>query len=148
MEVELRVNKKQTIGEVADTTSYTGAKMDGDPKAFERISMVEEDRQHLERFWDESRAEVCRELRGLIADERMDGDDYVLELTLSNSFDEKLKESMRINLRSYFVHNITAKWYAYTNKGEAGAYADKAATLLDDVHRKAVWKKKPTRPMY
>lgn len=55
---------------------------------------------------------------------------------------------MNVSLRSFFVHNIAAKWYVYTNKGEAGDYADKASTLLDDIHRKAMYKKKPTRPVY
>jgi hypothetical protein len=55
---------------------------------------------------------------------------------------------MKVSLFNYFVMGIAAKWYVYTNKQEAGDYADKAATLLDDIHRKAVYKKKPTRPTY
>ena len=73
---------------------------------------------------------------------------YELRLDVSKSFDMALLPSMKLSLRSFFVHNIVAKWYIYTNKGEAGDYADKATTLLDDIHRKAVYKKKPTRPTY
>lgn len=161
--------------EVAITTAYTGGKMDGDEKALHRISTVDEDETHLERFWEESRADICQELIGLVTFEGMVNSSingglivnpltprasasvqsavttqphYELRLEVSKSFDEALLPSMRLSLFSFFIQNIVAKWYIYTNKGEAGDYADKASTLLDDIHRKAVYKKKPTRPTY
>ena len=51
--------------EVAQTTSYTGAKMDDDANAYERITTVDEDKSELQRFWDESRAEVAQALYGI-----------------------------------------------------------------------------------
>ena len=78
----------------------------------------------------------------------MADDVYSLRLEVSKSFDEALLPSMKLSLMSYFVQGIAAKWYVYTNKSEAGEYADKARLLLDDIHRKAVYKKKPTRPTY
>ena len=159
--------------EVAVTTAYTGGKMTGtDEDALHRISTVDEDENHLERFWEESRADICQELIGLVTFEGMVlnsvilppseqakpeaaailpptiAKHYELRLEVSKSFDDALLPSMKLSLYSFFVHNIVAKWYVYTNKTEAGDYADKAATLLDDIHRKAVYKKKPTRPTY
>lgn len=183
MEITLSISKEDVMQEIAVTTAYTGGKMDNDEKALHRISTVDEDENHLERFWEESRADLCQELIGLVTFEGMvnntiiiEPDDpippigpvtqtptpassavlppisipqhYELRLDVSKSFDEALLPSMRLSLRSFFVHNIVAKWYIYTNKGEAGDYADKATTLLDDIHRKAVYKKKPTRPTY
>lgn len=159
--------------EVAVTTAYTGGKMDDDENALHRISTVDEDETHLERFWEESRADICQELIGLVTFEGMVSSSivkpsdpipvetaaivppvnlvkshYELRLDVSKSFDEALLPSMKLSLFSYFVQSIVAKWYVYTNKKEAGDYADKASTLLDDIHRKAVYKKKPTRPTY
>lgn len=37
--------------------------------------------------------------------------------------------------------NITAKWYTFTNKEEATGYATEAATYMEDVMRKAFFKK-------
>lgn len=154
MEITLTVNKEDVMREVAVTTAYTGAKMDKDENALQRISTVDEDESHLERFWEESRADLCQELLGLVTDEGMKNDAsdpvtrYQVHLGVSKSFDEAQLPSMNVSLRSFFVHNIAAKWYVYTNKGEAGDYADKASTLLDDIHRKAMYKKKPTRPVY
>lgn len=148
MEIILTADKEAVMSEVAVTTSYTGAKMAGDDEAMERIMMVDEDRKHLERFWEESRADICQELIGLVEDEGEDGERYELRLKVSSLFDRAQLGSMQISLFNFFVQNIAAKWYVYTNKGEAGDYADKAQTLLDDVHRKAVYKKRPTRPTY
>lgn len=149
MEISLRISKEDVMHEIAVTTAYTGGKMDNDEKALDRISTVDEDENHLERFWEESRADLCQELIGLVTYEGLDsGQEYELRLDVSRSFDEALLPSMRLSLRSFFVHNMVAKWYIYTNKGEAGDYADKATTLLDDIHRKAVYKKRPTRPTY
>jgi len=148
MEITLSINKEEVMQEIAVTTAYTGGKMEGDENAMRRISTVDEDETHLERFWEESRTDICQELIGLVAYEGVRNHQYELRLNVSNSFDEALLPSMRLSLFSYFVHNMVAKWYIYTNKKEAGDYADKASTLLDDIHRKAVYKKKPTRPTY
>lgn len=174
MEIALSINKEDVMREVAVTTAYTGGKMENDENALHRISTVDEDENHLERFWEESRADICQELIGLVTFEGMvssiikpanplspiqpvanaaapvilPSKHYELRLDVSKSFDDALLPSMRLSLFSYFVQSIVAKWYVYTNKGEAGEYADKAATLLDDIHRKAVYKKKPTRPTY
>lgn len=148
MEITISIDKREVMNEVAVTTAYTGGKMDNDSTAYERISTVDEDETHLERFWEECRADLCQELIGLVEYEGVRNEDYILELDVSKSFDEALLPSMKLSLFSYFVHGIAAKWYVYTNKTEAGDYADKAATLLDDVHRKAVYKKKPKRPTY
>ena len=155
--------------EVAVTTSYTGAKMIDDQDALDRISTVDEDKIHLDRFWEESRADISQELIGLVTFEGMVIDPmksdknaptnkesvapsqlqcYKLILDVSKSFDNALLPSMNLSLFSFFVHSIVAKWYIYTNKKEAGEYADKAVILLDDIHRKAVYKKKPSRPTY
>lgn len=149
MEITLSISKEDVMREVAVTTAYTGAKMDDDESALHRISTVDEDKTHLERFWEECRADVSQELIGLVRFEGMvKTTQYELRLDVSRSFDEALLPSMNLSLFSYFVQGIAAKWYVYTNKKEAGEYADKASTLLDDIHRKAVYKKRPTRPTY
>lgn len=137
--------------EVAITTAYTGEKMTDDKNAYDRISTVDEDESHLERFWEECRSDLCQELIGLVSYEGTGGTggkEYQLKLEVSVAFDSALLPSMNLSLFSYFVQGIAAKWYIYTNKNEAGEYADKAATLMDDIHRKAMYKKRPVRPTY
>lgn len=114
----LTVTKTRVYEEVAQTTSYTGAKMQNDPDAYKRIFTTDADQSQLERFWTESCVTVCQTLKKyLVSDkETSDGHEFVMEF--SKSFDPALLPSMREELFSFFVMNITAKWYAYSNKAE------------------------------
>ena len=147
IDITLTVNKEKVYEEVAQTTSYTGAKMD-DEHAYERIFTTDEDKSMLERFWNESKNTVCNSLKKILLSEIEASEEYRLSLGLSSSFDEALTESMNRSLFSFFVMNITAKWYTFTNKEEATGYATEAATYIEDIMRKAFFKKKPTRPTY
>lgn len=148
MEITLTIKQSEVFKEVAQTTSYTGAKMDDDANAYERISTVDEDQPELKRFWDESRAEVAQTFIRMLSSEGMDGDNYNLVLNVSVSFDTALLPGMQLGLFSYFVQSITAKWYVYSNKKEAGDFADRGSAILEEVKEKAFFKKKPTRPTY
>ena len=148
MEITLQISKPAVLKEVAQTTAYSGSKMDDDVKALDRISVVDEDNKELQRFWDESRAEVAQTFIRMLASEGMSGDNYELKLNVSVSFDNSLLPSMELGLFSYFVHSITAKWYVYTNKKEAGAFEERGSSLLQEVKEKAFYKKMPTRPTY
>ena len=41
-----------------------------------------------------------------------------------------------------------AKWYVYSNKEEAGEFANVGKGILEEVKEKAFFKKKPVRPTY
>lgn len=147
----MSISKASVLAEVAQTSSYTGDKMVGDEGAYERISTVDENEGELLRFWNESRADVAKTFKTLLVSEGMnaeDSDRYDLTLNVSEAFDTALQPSMVLGLFSYFVQRIAAGWYAYTNKGEAGAYADRGSTLLEEVREKAFYKKKPVPPTY
>ena len=147
MEITLKVNKETVYNEVAKTTEYTGAKMD-DEHAYEVISTTDEDKAMLERFWNECKNMICNSLKKVLVSEVEAEGEYSLTLGLSAAFDESLTESMQRSLFSFFVMNITAKWYTFANKSEATGYATEAATYIEDIMRKAFFKKKPTRPTY
>lgn len=141
----LKVKKNEVYDEVSKTTSYTGAKME-DESAYDRIFTTEEDKAMLERFWNESKNAIAGNLKKFLVSETETDATYTLTLELSASFDESLLKSMERSLFSFFVMNITAKWYTFTNKEEATDYAAGAATNVEDIMRKAFFKKKPRRP--
>lgn len=142
------LNKDDIYEEVAKTTLYTGAKMDDDEKAYDRIFTTDEDKIILNRFWEESKNTVCDFLKRILSSENEESNILTINLELSASFDTSLKSSMQSSLISFFVMNITSKWFNLTNKQEAAGCAAEAATYLEDVKRKALYKKKPTRPIY
>lgn len=147
IEIRLRIDKESVYEEVARTSSYTGAKMD-DEHAYERIFTTDEDKAMLERFWSECKVMICNSLKKVFLSEEETDGVYDLSLELSSSFDTQLVGSMQRSLFSFFVMNIAGKWYTFTNKGEATGYATEAATYMEDIMRKAYFKKKPTRPTY
>lgn len=148
MEITLTLSQSDVFTEVAQTASYTGSKMEDDPKAYDRITTVDEDQSELQRFWDESRAEVAKAFKRQLVSEGMEEDTYSLALDVPVAFDEALLPGMQSGLRSFFVQSITAKWFGYTNKKEAGVYAEAAKTCLDEVREKALHRKMPVRPRY
>lgn len=144
----LSVNKADVYNEVAKTTSYTGAKMENDVTAYTRIFTTEEDKDILERFWNESKNSVAGDLKKLLNEEKEENGTYTLTLEVSSSFDDNLIASMQRSLFSFFVMSIVSKWYIFTNKKEAESYATSALGDMEDVMRKAYYKKRPTRPTY
>lgn len=181
MEATFTITMKEVYEEVAQTTAYTGAKMDDDANAYERIFTTDEDQKQLNRFWNESCVTFCEAMKKYLASDSPTYDNlpivrprdtatnapdvsispgiidrpilgaingHEFKLSLSQAFDTALLPSMRKELVSYFVMNITAKWYIFTNKKETDGYAAMAADLLDGLRRKACYKKKPTRPTY
>lgn len=148
IEVSLTVKKSDVYDEVAKTTAYTGAKMEGDENAYERIFTTDADQQMLERFWHECQVDACETLKKFLQSEEERNGEYTLHLALSQSFDTALEESMGKELFSFFVTGIAAKWYTFTNKKEAADYIASAQALLVGIHRKALYKRKPTRPTY
>ena len=145
-ELTITINKEEVYEEVAQTTSYTGAKMeDGDDKTYDRIFTTEADRSQLERFWNESCVAVCEALKEFVQEERNENESFTMFLALSSAFDPALEPAMRKELFSFFVTNIVCKWYVFTNKKEAGDFAASAAGMLDGVKRKAYYRRKPKR---
>lgn len=155
MEVTLEIYKRPVYTEVAQTSSYTGAKMDDDENAYDRIFTTDEDESQLERFWNESCVTLCEALKRYLTEDSEIRDaesgaatGHRFEMEFSRSFDAAMLPSMRQELFSYFVMSITAKWFGFSNKKEAPEYAGAAAALLEGIHRKACFKRKPTRPTY
>lgn len=147
MEVTLTINKESVFDEVAMTAEYTGAKM-ADETAYERISLTDENREILDRFWSESKTLICGHLKRMFISEEDTEDSYTLSLELSESFGNQLTTNLHSSLHHFFVANIVAKWYALTNKEEAAGYATAAASYIEEIMRKAYSKEKPSRPSF
>lgn len=151
--ITLTVNKAYVYDEVAKTTAYTGAKMKDDADAYDRIFTTDEDRMMLERFWVEACNGATEEFKQFIVNVSDQPEshgveldkNYTVTLELSTMFDTRLKGSMETSLFSYFVNAIVAKWYRFTNRGEADSFGEDATTAMLDVKSKMFHRKKPQR---
>lgn len=147
LEIELRVDKEAVLTEVAQTTSYIGAKMD-DENAYDRIFTTDEDKSMLQRFWDECKDTFSSMAKRLIVAQEDDGEAYTATLAMSDSFEEAQRDSVERSLFSFFVTGIVSKWNAFTNKEETQGYGAEAQANLDIVMRKLFYKKAPVRPTF
>lgn len=149
MKVNFYIDKAKVYEEVMMTTEYMGAKATDAEITYERMSVVEDDKNALERFWNESKNTVCNSLKRMLTSETEDENGvYNLSLELSEAFDTNLTGSMQSGLFSFFVLNITSKWCNFMTKNEANGCALEAAIYMDEFLRKALHKKRPTRPTY
>lgn len=151
--IRLEVNKANVYEEIAELSAYVGAKKVGDDNAFGRISITDNDRRLLERFWSESCSFVTDKLKRFF--EVSDvynvshgvelGRNYVVTLKVSRLFDNNIIPSIEASLFSYFINSIVVKWYSFTNKEDAEIYAHEAGVALQDVISKIFHKKRPLR---
>lgn len=152
-EVEIVIKKMEVYNEVAKTTGYTGARMDGDDNAYDRIFTTDADREMLERFWVESCNDATTEFKPFLLSVSVQevgsgvslDRNYEARLELSESFDEALVPAMTTALFSYFVNAIASKWYEITNKAESDKYAASALGQMTGVREKLYFRKKPKR---
>ena len=151
IDVTFTVSKADVYNEVAKTTSYTGIKMSGED--YERVFTTDEDRMFLERFFNEAAngmTDVLKPFLVTVSDtsplhcidlER----NYVINLELSGSYDERLNGSIESSMFSYFTNFIVGNWYKFANKQEADGYLATAANMVIDIKSKIFFRKKPRR---
>lgn len=142
----LTVSREDVYSEVEKTTEYTGAKMmHADDGAHDRLSVTEADRELLSRFFDEAAGVATDECKRFVDEVTLDEAGYEARLSMSDSYDEHLSDSIRTSLRNFFVAAVIAKWCKITGSGTGEAYAADASAAMLDVRRKLYYRKKPQR---
>lgn len=152
IDVSFTINKANVYSEVAKTTSYSGIK-GALAASYEEVFTTDEDRQMLERFWNEASNAVTELFKPFLVSVTSSPEshgielerNYQVSLQLSASYDTSLTASIQSSLFSFFTDYIVAKWYKFINKEEAGSFWDEAESMLLDVKSKIYFKKKPTR---
>lgn len=142
----MTVDKAKVMTEVAMTTSYVGAKMEGDAgDYYDKVFTTDEDAEMLERFWSEAASAATDALKEYVTND-VDADGYAITLRMPENFDTRLVASMEASLFSYFTESILAKWFLIANKSEAEGYTSLASGHMDDVTSKLYHRVRPTRP--
>ena len=142
------------LRQVAQSSAYTGAKRQDDPKAqdpdaLDRISTVDEDTDELTHFFNELRIPLAEAFSSIINEEgiSIDGDTYNLSLNVYDGFNQALLPVMNYNLFSYFVDGILGAWLSYMNLDGAERYAASSANLLVQL-KGSTFQRAFTRKMY
>ena len=111
----MNVNRKDVYTEVDKTTDYTGSKLnDTEQGARERIAVTGGDLQNLSRFWEETCAVANERLKEMFVEGSVpSAENYTVTLQVSMAYDQGLTPSVEASLRSFFISNITGKWYVF-----------------------------------
>lgn len=143
----LTVGREDVYSEIEKTTEYTGAKMmHADEGAHDRLAVTEADRELLSRFFDEAAGVATDECKRFVDDVTLDEAGYEARLSMSDSYDEHLSDSIRTSLRNFFVAAVIAKWCKIVGSDAGAAYSADATAAMLDVRSKIFNRKRPQKP--
>lgn len=143
----LTAGREDVYSEVEKTTEYTGAKMmHADEGAHDRLAVTEADRELLSRFFDEAAGVATDECKRFVDEVTLDEAGYEARLSMSDSYDEHLSDSIRTSLRNFFVAAVIAKWCKIVGSDAGGAYSADATAAMLDVRSKIFNRKRPQKP--
>ena len=132
--------------EVEKTTEYTGAKMmHADEGAHDRLSVTEADRELLSRFFDEAAGVATDECKRFVDEVTLDEAGYEARLSMSDSYDEHLSDSIRTSLMNFFVAAVIAKWCKIVGSDAGASYSADATAAMLDVRSKIFNRKRPQK---
>jgi len=143
MKVTLNAQYNSVMDGVSQIVAYTAAKADPTGAAFDTVAIVDEDAEVLARAWDESQTTLLHALRRFVVAYMDVADYFSVTLKVSPAFNTALKGAMEEAMTNFFVYSVASKWFVYTNKQEAGAYANGATAYLNNVHSMALHKQAP-----
>ena len=142
----LTVGREDVYSEVEKTTEYTGAKMmHADEGAHDRLSVTEADRGLLSRFFDEAAGVATDECKRFVDEVTLDEAGYEARLSMSDSYDEHLSDSIRTSLRNFFVAAVISKWCKIVGSDAGAAYSADASAAMLDVRSKIFNRKRPQK---
>ena len=146
-ELLLTAKREDVYSEVEKTTEYTGAKMmHADEGAHDRLAVTEADRELLSRFFDEAAGVATNECKRFVDEVTLDEAGYEARLSMSDSYDEHLSDSIRTSLRNFFVAAVIAKWCKIVGSDAGAAYSADATAAMLDVRSKIFNRKRPQKP--
>lgn len=143
--INISIGKTDVLDEVAKTSAYIGSKkVEQKEGSYDRIFVTTEDRNMLERFYEEGCNALTNLLRRFVTSVS-NNSGYSVSLSMSSRFDSVITDSMKGSMTSFLVNYIIGKWCEIADKEGAKEYADTAAALLQDVKDKVFYKTKPSR---
>ena len=147
MQITIAINKDNIYEQIAQNTSWIGAKS-AEAGAYDRIFTTDEDKEQLELYWKEAKDTLLSKIKSLVDSNSETNNIFTLTLNVSSRFKFALLSSIQSGIESYFENIIIAKWFNISYKTDVQSYATDAATYLDDVKKKLYYKDKPRRPSY
>lgn len=145
--ITLTLRKRDIFNEIGKSTAYTGAKSDSDANnlLYDRVAIVEEDTQLLDRYCDIACSELLEEIKEFVTQVDFSGENIDLTLETSGFYDDSLTPSLQTDLFAYLVASISMRWFRITLPGRAAEQQTEAARMMEKALSKLYHRRKPTR---
>lgn len=144
MLITFELTRSDIYTEVEKTSAYVGDKMIGQEDAYQRIRATDENRELLQRYFNEALSEVTQIIKGFYESTRNIGDIVCIDLSVPNNFDQRLEKDIENTMFSFFVNFILSRWFIITNKEEATIYIQETDNLKKELQQKLYARRRPT----
>lgn len=147
-EIKIIVKKDAVFEEVAKTSAYIGGKnVDNNGNSlFDQVFVTEEDREMLERFWQDALNSISFVMGDILISTDVDTDgDYTVRLKMTDNFPESQIPGLQSTVTNYVVNAMVAEWSNLVAKTEADIYSAQATALLSQTRNAIYTRCRPTR---
>lgn len=154
---DIQISKARVFDEVAKTTGYIGNKATSkeDPDAYERVAVVDANREQLDRYWMEACSGASKALDHWLSSQTSQvlshhpeldtSHDYKITLSLPTNWNFAYLPTVQEVLMSYLVNSIVAAWLLITLPTQAAAYAALADGAKKQIQQLMLIRKRPVR---
>lgn len=148
MEISFFVEKKAVLDEVVMTAEYIAAKNDN----YDRVSIVDENEELLNFFWDEACNDVfvaLRNFRPMFNGENKEGiKGCMITVSVPDNWDWLLQPTVQNDIKIYLVSKIGSEWLA-TVTGNANENINvELGRIVNRILLSLFTRKRPERPNY
>lgn len=139
MNIEVRISRKSVMG-IVEGISVTISQHNGGSPTFEQLWASDGESAKLDIYYREAISDLERRLSKQLAqsssqwDLQAEGADYVLRLTVAESWPTRLHGLLSNKVQDYLVHTVTAGWLNdFESLSVKQDYQSMAAADLEDV---------------
>ena len=153
--INITISKARVLDEVAKTTAYIGSKSMSaeDLGTYERVAVVDPDREQLDRYWMEAcggasmaLAHWCTSANAQLLTHHAELDrDYKVTLQLPTNWNNAYNNALRESIMSYLINSILSRWLLIVKKDEAEAYAALSSGNGAQIAQILLERKRPAR---
>ena len=112
--IKIEIKQNEIFEEVSLATAYTGAKTESDKAFYERVATINCDDTLLRRFWNQACGIVTARFKNFIRESEIKEDLLMLNLELSNAYDDAMTPSVKSDLFSAMAAIVTERWFRIT----------------------------------
>lgn len=148
METSFFIEKKAVFNEVVLTAEYIAAKNDN----YERISIVDENEELLNLFWDEACNDVFSALRDFCPifnnEDTTGAKGCMITVCVPDNWNSLLQPTVQNEIKNYLITKISSEWLTTVTGNTNEDVNIKLVGIINKILLSLFTRKRPERPNY